>query len=1195
MQNALCNDAAVVAVPAKQRPGRWLSTKTVLVMTSPKTGRHRTAKSYLLVKLTSALLLIISLHVSATSASQRITFSGKDVSLEKVFSVIKRQTGYAVMYNADHLEKARPVSIKATNIPLEGFLQQVLNGQPFEYSIENTTIFISRKAAAVADPANKQDDDGSDNTSSPPVIDIHGRVVNEKGEPLVAAVSINKTQRGTTTDDDGYFALKNVEESAIIVFSSTGYVKQELAIRNRPEINITMVLDDKQLSEVMVTALGITKQKRTVGYASQELAKKDLTDARDISIANYLTGKIAGVQVSLPAAGKGGSSKVIIRGISSVTNENQPLYVVDGIPLDNSRFNEAQVFGDGHDYGDGIGNINPEDIESMNVLKGPNATALYGSRGSNGVIIITTKSGKTGGGIGVEVNSNVTIDKINQLPRVQNKYGPGYEDANIYGGFVEIDGTNYETIPVSGQPESLGPPLDGRLLVNPFVLPGTSPTTFQLLPQPEDNVRKFWETGVVTANSVSLSGGSEKTTARLSISNTTIDGITPKHHENHQSVSLRVSTQMTSRLSFDGKVNYLHKELKNTPTLGSSFQNYVWNLSTMGRYIPLEFLKEYYEKTGMEGQFPSVSYNPYYLMNEIKNNATRDRMVSFISAKYQFTDWLSLMARSGMDLYNERRREIWPVGAKYGNQEGRLIDDGYFTRESNSDVLLSAAKNNLFKNFSASLSLGGSISTRNYRRQSWDARSLKVPGIYDVSNARNVTPFYSDVKRENQSVYLSGEIGYKNFLFLDFTGRKDWSSTLGKDNYGFIYPSISGSFIFTDAFSIDPKILSFGKARVSYAHAGNDAAPYLTQAGFYFYSEPYNGQSSAYQSNTVALFDLKNELKKSTEIGADLRFFHGRIGVDATYYKSNTLNQILPVKISTGSGYTTKVVNAGNIENKGVEISLNVRPVESRSGFRWDVTFNYARNKSKIIELAPGIETYPLYTSYPNSIEARTGQAFGNIIGYAYKRAPDGQKIVGPEGAYLREDTVKVLGNVTPKWIGGLNNTVSYKGFTLSALVDFVQGNKITSSSKYQMVAKGIAAFTTQYGEHSEPLPGVVEVQDGSEIKYEANAKTVDRQTAWANRAWSGIGEEFVLDGSYVMLREVILGYTFQTSFLKRIKFSTCRFSIVARNLFYLEEHMHGLGISPETNLNTSAGATGVEALSMPTTRSYGVNLNFTF
>jgi len=1150
-----------------------------------KLCRSRLTKQLLrIVKLTAFILLLGCLHVSAGGYSQRITLFEKNTTLEKIIREIKKQTNYSFLYSSQVIKRSHRIDIAVSNTPLEEVLKLCFSDQPLTWEIENQTIIIKPKPEIVME---------QEKTVLP---ELRGKVVNERNEPVSATVIIKNTQKGTTTDEAGNYILTNVDDKAILVFSSVGYATQEIAVNKRSRIDVTMVIENKQLSDVVVTALGITKQKRTVGYSSQELTKKDLTDSRDVNIANYLTGKIAGVQVSLPASGIGGSSKVIIRGNSSITNDNQPLYVVDGIPLDNTRFNEAQVFGDGHDFGDGIGNINPEDIESINVLKGPNATALYGSRGSNGVIIITTKSGKAGKGIGVEVNSNVTIDKINQVPHTQNKYGPGYEDMNIYGSIVNINGTNYETIPLVGdEPESLGPPMDGRLLVNPFVLPGVQPSTFQLLPQPENNVRKFWETGVTTANSVALTGGNEKSNARLSISNTTIDGITPKHHENHQSVSLRATTHLTSRLSFDGKVNYLHKDLQNAPTLGSSLQNYVWNLATMGRYVPLEFLKEYYEATGTAGNFPSIYYNPYYIMNEIKNNSSRDRMVSFISSKYQFTDWLSLMARSGVDIYSERRRQTWPVGAKFGNSEGRLIDEQFFTKESNSDILLSASKNNISKKFSASLSLGASLSMRNYRTQSWNASSFKIPGIYDVSNAKNVVPGYKDVKRENQSVYLAGEIGYNNYAFLDFTGREDWSSTLGSANYGFIYPSISGSFVFTDAFNINSNILSYGKIRASYAQAGNDAAPYLTQTGFYFNSTPYNGQTSAYESNAIALFNLKNELKKSTEFGADLRFWQGRVALDITYYKSNTINQILPVQISTGSGYTTKVINAGNIENKGLEVSFTATPIKTRSGFNWDLTFNYASNKSKVIALAPGIETYPLYSSYPNSIEARVGQSFGNIIGYGYKRAPDGQKIVGSDGSYQRDDTVKILGNVTPKWIGGLNNSFSFKGFTLSALIDFVQGNKITSSTKYQMVAKGIAAFTDKYGEHSEPLPGVVEVQNGSDIKYEPNTKTVDRQTAWAGRAWGGIGEEFVLNGSYVMLREVILGYTFKPSFLTKIKFSSFRLSVVARNLFYIEQHMQGMGISPETNLNTSAGATGVEALSMPTTRSYGLNLNFTF
>ncbi|MEO8110843.1 MAG: SusC/RagA family TonB-linked outer membrane protein [Ginsengibacter sp.] len=1020
------------------------------------------------------------------------------------------------------------------------------------------------------------------------------------GTPISGvSVTVQNTKIGTATDEKGNYSLDVPKGNSILVFSYTGNTTYTEGVRNRSVLNVRMELSDNQLSEVVITALGISKEKRTVGYSTQGLSKKDLTDARDVNVANYLTGKIAGVQISLPASGVGGSSKVIIRGISSLTQENQPLYVVDGVPLDNTRYNEAGFSG-GKDFGDGIGNINTEDIESINVLKGPNATALYGSRGSNGVILITTKTGKAGKGIGVEVNSNVTFEKINLIPNVQNKYGAGYEDQNLYGEMVNINGTNYETVD-DWQTDNYGPPLDGKLLVvNPFVFdPNAPPTTFVWSPQPKNNIRDFWETGLVTNNSVALSGGSEKASARLSFANTTIKGITPGHKENHQSINLRVATNITNRLSFDAKATYMHKNVDNAPTLGATSENLVNTLVRLGRFVPLDFLKQYYEKTGKYGSFPNVPYNPYYIINELHNNAVRDRIVAFVSAKYQFNNWLSLMARSGMDMYSERRRQTWPVGARSSaNSNGRIVDETYVTKESNSDVLLTASKEKLFKNFSASLSLGASLLQRNYRTQSWDARTFKVPGIYDVSNTKDVFPNYSLVRREMQSAYFSGEIGYKNYLFLDITGRNDWSSTLGENNYSFFYPSITSSFIFTDAFKVNSKVLTYGKLRASYAAAGNDASPYLTKTGYLFNSIPYNGQYSATESNTIALFDLKNELKKSIEVGTELRLFGDRIGLDVTYYKSNTKNQIVPITISGASGYSTKIVNAGNIENKGIEIALKTTPVQLRNSFRWDVSFNYARNHSKVIELAPGLETFPLYTPYnpSNNIEARVGQPFGNIVGYGFKRSPDGQKIVGSDGSYQRDDTLKVLGNVTPKWVGGLNNTFSFKGFSLGVLVDFVQGNKINSSTKYQMEAGGIGAFTEKYRDHSEPLPGVVEAIDANGNKsYSPNTQKIDGQTAWAYRAWGEIGEEFVLDGSFVMLREVILGYTLQPSFLKKTPFKSLRVSVAGRNLWYIEEHMQGMGISPEVNLNTQAGATGVEALSMPTTRSYGINLNFTF
>lgn len=1027
---------------------------------------------------------------------------------------------------------------------------------------------------------------------------ISGVVTNDDGAPL-EGVSVAVAGGATTvTDAKGRYSLNVPSGKSRVTFTYTGYILQTMEAGSKSVVDIVLAKVNKELEEVVVTALGVTKQKRSLGFATQELSKKDLIESRDVNVANFLTGKVAGVQVSLPASGVGGSSKVIIRGISSLTGENQPLYVVDGIPLDNTRYDEGQIYSNGRDYGDGIGNVNPQDIESLTVLKGPNATALYGSRGANGVIVITTKSGKGARGIAVDVNSNVTINKLNLFPKLQNKYGTGYEDINLYGDLVNINGTNYETIP-SWHFESMGPPMDGRLVVNPFVMDKSAPpTTMKLLPQPEDNVRDFFQTGVVTNNSIALSGGSDRSSGRLSVNNTTIKGIIPNHKQNQQSITFRGETKITDKLTVEVKVDYIHRNAKNPPGLGVfASNNVVRDLAAMGRYVPMDFLKEYYETTGKAGSWPGISVNPYYLVNENKNEGVRDRIIGFAAVRYQFTNWLNLMVRSGVDQYSEVRKSLRPVGYP-GATSGSLSNETYTTKEGNSDALLTASKDDLIKNFSTSLSLGASISKRSYRLQGWGGSDFRVAGIYDVSNLRNVIPYYSLREREIQSVYASGEVGYKNFLYLNLAGRNDWSSTLGKNNYSFFYYSVGGSFVFTDAFKIQSKVLTYGKLRASYAQAGNDASPYLTQSGYFLGSTPFNGQSLAYQSGTIALFDLKNELKKSIEFGADLRFWGDRIGLDLTYYKSNTKNQIVPVAISSGSGYTTKIVNAGNIENKGIEMALRITPVQMSNGLRWDLSLNYAQNNSKVIELAPGIETFFLSSSAQAAqIEARVGQRFGNIVGYKYKRAPDGQIIVANDGSYAREDDLSIVGNVTPKWFGGLNNTLSYKGFSLNFLIDFVQGNQINSDTKYRMETNGTGKFTERYREHSEPLPGVVEVKDagGNVIKYEPNTKTVDGQTAWSYRGWGQISEEFVMDGSFVMLREVILGYSLQPGFLNKTPFKGIKLSLVGRNLWYIEEHMQGLGISPETNLNTTAASTGVEVFSLPTTRSFALNLNFTF
>ncbi|MEN8230002.1 MAG: SusC/RagA family TonB-linked outer membrane protein [Bacteroidota bacterium] len=1030
----------------------------------------------------------------------------------------------------------------------------------------------------------------------------------EDGEPLpgVNVVVVGSTI-GTITGANGTYSINVPASAQSLEFLFIGMEAQTVAIGNQTIIDVAMAISAVDLEEVVVTALGIERKEKALGFAVQQLDSEQLTSSRELNIAGYLTAKVAGVQVSKTSSGTGGSSSVTIRGNASITGSNQPLYVVDGVPIINVGKTSGGMWGD-NDYGDGIGDINPEDVESMSVLKGPNAAALYGSRGANGVIIITTKSGKKTKGVTVEVNSNLSIDKVNLIPTYQNKYATGYEGTNIYGSMVEIDGEFYETMD-TWHGDSWGPPLDGRrTIVNPFEYPENKNTrTMVLLPQPNDNVREFYETGVSNSNTVAISGSTETTSSRLSFGNVSQTGIVPNHKVNKYNVALRTSSKVSKWLSFDSKFNYIHTDGSMRPNLGSSRDNVNRTFVTMGRYVPMDWLKEYYEETGTYGRWPGVTLNPYYVINELKNSDYRDRMLGYASATAQFTDWLSLMGRVGADFYTEYRKKIWPVGDR-GYSKGRMTTEMLNRRDINADLLLTASKQ-LSDDFSGSLTLGSSLLTQRRDREYMDARELRAEGVYNVSNAADLRPSSSLWEKEMQSVYFMGQLGYKNYLFLDVTGRNDWSSALGQDNYSFFYPSAGLSFVFSDAFNMDSKILSFGKVRASWAQVGNDSDPYMTKAGYSSYTTNFLGQGFSSKSGTIPLFDLKNELSESWEIGADLRFLQNRLSLDVTYYNGHTTNQILPISISSTSGYSTVIINAGQVSNKGIEAVLNLTPVNMTNGFRWDISFNYAKNTSIVDELAPGIERYRIADNYPNDVYANPGEPYGTIVGYATKQSPDGRYVVNPNGAYARESNVSVLGNITPDWIGGLNNTFWFKGFSMNVLIDFVQGGELSSSSKYQMTAKGTGLFTEEgrrpqdTDDQGNQLPyvgvldGVVEILDGegNVTGYEENTKAVDGQTYWASRAWGGPTDWFVLDGSYISLREVMISYRFQPSLLEKTPIAGLTLSLVGRNLLYLEEHMQDMGISPESAPNTSAGYAGIESMAIPTTRTFGVNLKVTF
>ena len=1045
----------------------------------------------------------------------------------------------------------------------------------------------------------------------------------EDGEPLpgVNVVVVDRSI-GTITGADGTYSLQVPGDAQYLEFRFIGMEDQTITIGNQTIINVEMVISAVGLEEVVVTALGIERKEKALGFSVQDLDSEALTAARELSVARYLTGKVAGVQVTNTAAGTGGSSNVTIRGNSSITGSNQPLYVVDGVPIINQGQTSGGMWGD-NDYGDGIGDINPEDIESVNVLKGPNASALYGSRGANGVIIITTKSGAKRKGVSVELNTNFSIEKINLFPSYQNKYAKGYEGTNIYGTWIDIpegSGDFYELMRGQGT-DGWGPPMDGRrTIVNPFKYEDEEYSTMVLLPEPKDNVRDFYETGFVNSNTLAISGGDDKSSMRLSLGNVYQTGIVPNHKVTKYNVSLRGSSQVNKWISVDGKFNYIRTDGSQRPNLGSNYGNVNRTFTSLGRFVPMDFLKEYYETTGERGAWPGVMQNPYYVVDALRNNDYRDRMIGYASATVKFTDWLNLMGRVGADLHTEYHKKTWPIGARTSsNRRGRLTTDMLHYRDVNADLLLTANKQ-LSENFSGVLTVGTSLLTQRRDRESMDARDLKAPGVYSVTNAQDLRPTSSLWEKEMQSVYFMGQLAYKNYLFLDVTGRNDWSSALGINEYSFFYPSAGLSFVFSDALNINNNILSFGKARLSWAQVGNDSDPYMTKRGYSSYTTTFLGQGFASKSGTLPLFNLKNELSESWEVGADLRFLQNRVALDVTYYDGHTTNQILPITVSSSSGYSTVIINAGQVSNKGVEVVLNLTPVSMASSFRWDIAFNFAKNTSIVDELAPGIEQYRLADHFPNDVYANPGEPYGNIVGYKTKRSapiegvtvPDdllGRYIINGAGAYQRESSVSTLGNITPDWIGGLNNTFSFKGVALNVLIDFVQGGDITSTTYYYQMRSGTGEFTEEgrrpqdTDDDGNQLPyvtaldGVVEVFDGNDnlVGYEENTKLVDGQTIYAHRCWGGPTDWFVFDGSYINLREIMLSYRFQQSLIDKTPFYGITLSLVGRNLLYLQNNLAEYGVSPEAPPNTSGGSQGLESFSIPTTRTFGFNLKLTF
>lgn len=1001
---------------------------------------------------------------------------------------------------------------------------------------------------------------------------LTGRVLSKSdGTGLPGAnVIIKGTDRGSTTNANGEFTL-NAPGGATLVVSYIGYKPTELAVGDKTTMSITLEEDASILGEVVVTALGITREKKALGYSVQEVSGKQLTQARETNLVNSLSGRIAGVQVTGSNGAPGASSRVLIRGSNSIGSNNQPLFVVDGVPIDNSNIGSGTAV----DYGNGAASINPDDIENISVLKGPSAAALYGSRGANGVILITLKSGKGSKGIGVAVNSNTTFDTPFRQPQWQNEYGQGGK-----GTFKYVDGRGAGIN--DGVDESWGPKLDGRLIEqfdSPIVNGVRQPTPWIAHP---DNVNQFYQTGRTLTNNVSLTGGSDKGDFRMSYTELSQNGILPNTDYRRRTVALNAGWNLTDKLSIRATGNYVNDGSDNRTNWGLYF---IW----FGRQVDMESLKNYQAPGSIYQYNWNDNYwtNPYYQLNVSARENAKDRLFGNVAVTYKFTPWLTLTGRSGTDFYQDRRKT--KNAARTSNLLDSYNEDLIFVQESNSDFLLNATHK--FGDFDVTANVGGNHRANFTQRNYTGATELAIPRVWNIGNSRQrpVTDGTMYSRKVINSVYASSNIGFRNYLFLDLTVRNDWSSTLPADNLSYFYPSAAVSAVLTDIFKVNSDVLSFAKLRAGVARVGNDTDPYnLLQT--YNYANAWGSTPSLAESNAMLNAALKPELTDSYEVGAEVKLWNNRVGVDVTYYDKQSYNQILNVNISNATGFSSKLLNAGRLQNRGVEIQLTGSPVKT-GNFQWDVAVNWARNQNKVVELAEGLDTYTLGSVRGMTVEARIGQPYGTFFGQGFLRDPVGN-IVYDNSGYPRVDPVRrILGNFTPRWIGGIQNTFTYKNLSLSTLIDAKAGGDIFSQTINIGRYTGVLAETTLGRETGIVGPGVVNTGTAENPVYVPNTKSISSEE-WHHKYYLLTNNEnTIFDGSYVKLREVRLTYRLPGKVFTRLPFRDITISAVGRNLALLYSNLPH--IDPETSYYNDGNLQGIENGQTPSTRSIGFNVSF--
>jgi TonB-linked SusC/RagA family outer membrane protein len=1042
-------------------------------------------------------------------------------------------------------------------------------------------------------------------------IDVTGKVTGGSDGMALPGVTvvIKGTNVGTTTDIDGKFTIKVSDEKSILVFSYIGFENLEQAVGSRSTINVALKESVAQLGEVVVTALGIQRETKALQYSISTIDGAGLTEARENNLANQLAGRVAGVNVTNVASGPAGSSRVIIRGNKSLQGENQPLYVIDGIPMDNSNFGQAGVWG-GTDRGDGMSSINPDDIESISVLKGASAAALYGARAAYGVILITTKRGNNRKGIGIEYNSNYVFERINNQTDLQTTYGSGRYQTQTDGSIIPVRPTTARQGYDWGT-QAWGPRLGSGKVVHfdgverDYVHAG-------------NNWNRFYETGTAFTNSISLTGGGANQNFRFNITDLKNNSVVPNAGFDRLNTSIATNGKFGNKLMFDAKVLYSNEKARNRPFLSDSPNNAFQSIFALPPDVNIEWGKGDPDKPGaiVPGTNPALlntwgfaereeylmvnnpwGQNPYWATHQVSVGDTRDRVLGSGSMRYDITDFLYVSGRVGMDWFSRREHSLIPMGTGH-TRGGNMSEATVGVREINLEAIVGFRKD--FGPIGVNAFVGSNRMRRSWERIAANGNGFNVPFFHAINNAAIRNYDYGYSASGINSAFGSAEISYNNYLFITATARNDWFSVLNPENNSILYPSIGGSFVFSDAFAGLPTWLSFGKLRASWAQVGSvSVAPYQVENFYRLMGAQHLGRPMAEfaSGSSIPNPNLLPLLSTETEIGGDMRFFGNRLGLDITYYRQITTNDQVNAQISRASGFNSTQVNVGELRNQGIEMLVTGTPV--KGAVQWDVSVNFARNRNEVISLSPGAQIMNVDEPRTRTVfvQHRVGQPFGVIAGWVQKRDPNGNLVFEQNGSPVQSNQMEIIGNGIPDWTGGINNSFTYKGINLSFLVDVRLGGNIYSGTNLRLTQWGLHKQSLQGREGEEPLKVKGVTQTGTvngQPVYEPFEKTLTPNEArlYWNNMGNRVQDHFIYDGSFAKLRQISLGYNIPRKLLDKTPFENLNVSFVGRNLSILWKNIEN--VDPESAYS-SGNAQGLEMFGMPQTRSYGFNLRATF